>query len=223
MKTLVVLSAFSRDKRSYYRLLETAPKSWNVYILSNNDVAPNGNTERISENILKYLNTHDIASCTLLGYSLGGAFALTFASLYPQKVEKLILIDSIGANNPKNIISLCINNTRVQLGNAFIAKKLKTIYLLEILSIWRVLTHPIMYWRLTQYGAQTNFDKIAEQIKIPTVLLWGEKDKLLPISNAQRLHQLIKTSKVMILPGCDHEWILHWPEKFWNLLDKSSN
>lgn len=204
-------------------MCQTTPKSWNIHILSNNDVAPGGNTGKISENILRYLHAHNIASCTLLGYSLGGAFALTFASAYPKKVDELILADSIGANNPKSILSLCINNTRVQLGNILTAKRLDIIYKLEVLSTWRILSHPIMYWRFTRYGARTNFEKTAEQIKTPTLVIWGEKDQLLPVSDAQKLHRLIKTSKLMILPGFDHEWILHWPEKFWNLVEKNSN
>ncbi len=218
METLVVLGSFGRDKKSYYRLFETTPKHWKVYALSYNDVVPHGKTEKISENILQFLKNHDISSCTVVGHSLGGTFALKFASTHPQKVKRLVLIDSLGVKKHQNMISLFINEIRVQIGNILISRNLKTIYNIEWITTWDVLNNPIMYLRLAQYVAKINLEKAASEINTPTLLIWGKDDYLTPLSDGKKLYQLMRNSKLVVFDGLNHEWILHWPEKLWELL-----
>lgn len=49
--------------------------------------------EAMSEDILNYLNHHQIESCYLLGHSLGGRSVIEFAYKHPEKIEKLIVAD----------------------------------------------------------------------------------------------------------------------------------
>lgn len=46
-------------------------------------------------------------------------------------------------------------------------------------------------------------DKFSE-LKCPTLVLWAEKDFLLPVSIAEGIHSEIKNSKLKILPNCGH-------------------
>lgn len=49
--------------------------------------------EAMSEDILNYLNHHQIATCYLLGHSLGGRSVIEFSYKHPEKIEKLIVAD----------------------------------------------------------------------------------------------------------------------------------
>lgn len=49
--------------------------------------------EAMSNDILNYLNHHQIESCYLLGHSLGGRSVIEFAYKHPERVEKLIVAD----------------------------------------------------------------------------------------------------------------------------------
>ena len=49
--------------------------------------------EAMSDDILNYLNHHQINSCYLLGHSLGGRSVIEFAYKHPEKIEKLIVAD----------------------------------------------------------------------------------------------------------------------------------
>lgn len=218
METLVVLGSWGRDERSYYRLPEAAPKHWKVFVYSYNDIVPHGKTEKISDNILRLLGRHNISSFTLLGHSLGGAFSLAFTSAHPEKVKKLILIDSLGVKNTKSMRSFFINEIRVQIGNILTSRNLKTIYKIGLVTTWDILTNPIMYLRLACYVTKINLEKIAKELKTPTLLIWGKDDYLTPLSDGNKLHQLISNSKLVVFDGLNHEWILHWPEKLWDLL-----
>lgn len=49
--------------------------------------------EAMSEDILNYLNHHQIETCYLLGHSLGGRAVIEFAFKHPERIEKLIVAD----------------------------------------------------------------------------------------------------------------------------------
>ncbi len=49
--------------------------------------------DAMSDDILNYLNHHQIDSCYLLGHSLGGRSVIEFAYKHPEKIEKLIIAD----------------------------------------------------------------------------------------------------------------------------------
>lgn len=215
MKTLVVLGSWGRDEQSYYRLRETTQKDWKLYVLSYFDLTPDGKVDKITNNILEFLKKNNIDSCTLLGHSLGGAFALSFISAHPEMVKQLVLVDSVGISNNRNFVSLFLREVFVQIQNIFLAKNLKTIYKTVCITTWEILTHPYRYWLLARYSHNLNLEKIASQITTPTVILWGDKDYLLPVSNAEKLHTLLRNSRLTILKGYTHEWILYCPKKFW--------
>jgi len=47
----------------------------------------------MSEDVLEYMEDHNIQKPILLGHSLGGKVAMNFAFIYPKKIEKLIVAD----------------------------------------------------------------------------------------------------------------------------------
>lgn len=51
------------------------------------------NLEVMTEDILNYMNAHQLEKVNLLGHSLGGKTVMTFAISHPDKVEKLIVVD----------------------------------------------------------------------------------------------------------------------------------
>ena len=47
----------------------------------------------MSEDLLKYLNSYNLDEVSLIGHSMGGKAAMTFACMYPERVEKLVVVD----------------------------------------------------------------------------------------------------------------------------------
>ena len=56
------------------------------------------------------------------------------------------------------------------------------------------------------------------KIKIPTTIIWGEFDRILPISHAKILHSKIKNSKLRIVWGAAHDPHLEKREQFLEIL-----
>ena len=46
-------------------------------------------------------------------------------------------------------------------------------------------------------------------VKIPTVIIWGDKDELTPVENAYLINQKIRNSKIIVIPGIGHDLDRH--------------
>jgi pimeloyl-ACP methyl ester carboxylesterase len=51
------------------------------------------NYEVMTEDLLSYLNAYNLDEVYLIGHSMGGKTAMTFACIYPERVEKLVVVD----------------------------------------------------------------------------------------------------------------------------------
>ena len=142
----------------------------------------------------------------LIGHSNGGRISLNFAAKYPEKVEKLILIDSAGIYH---------NNLYLKLKRSFfaaLAKIGKKITKSELLrNILYKLTGESDYKNASTNMRKTmvnlmKSDKLLDlaKINIPTLIIWGGDDKVLPLSDGEKMHQQIKNSKLEIIENARH-------------------
>lgn len=51
------------------------------------------NYDLMAEDVFRYIVKNDLGRCIILGHSMGGRTAMTFASKYPELVDKLIVVD----------------------------------------------------------------------------------------------------------------------------------
>jgi abhydrolase domain-containing protein 14 len=66
-------------------------------------------------------------------------------------------------------------------------------------------------------GVDENRERI-KTIRVPTLIVWGEKDHIAPISNAEFLNREIKGSKLLVIPKAKHPAYLDNPEMFHDAL-----
>jgi pimeloyl-ACP methyl ester carboxylesterase len=142
----------------------------------------------------------------LIGHSNGGRIALAFTNQYPEKVEKLILIDSAGIyhNELPHRIKISVFKFIAKIG-----KRISTSRALEDLL-----------YKLAREGDYQKSDPIVKQtminllnsnrtlnisqISTPTLIIWGRKDKITPLSDGLLINKLIKNSKLKIVSEAKH-------------------
>lgn len=210
-KEIVLLGGWSRDRESYTAVRDTAPKGIEIQIISHIDLPLSSltTTDEINQLIAQYIGNRKII---LVGHSLGAGLALEFVVAHPEKVAKLVLIDAEGIPNGINAISLIpqmIINT-FQHGKEKAGDNAK--------KIIKMLLNPRLYLRAGEYAQQMDARNAAVQITCPTLILWGEKDVITPVTEGQVLHALIPKAKFVLLPGMDHDWLVHNGETFWKAL-----
>ena len=157
------------------------------------------------------------------GNSLGGEVAWRVASLAPARVDRLILVDATGYAFKPELVPLGFRVTRVPVLNR-IGEYLTPRVLVEQ-SVRDVYADPSRvtgalvdrYFELltregNRHALNMRMEEVARDLaperiktlKLPTLILWGAKDRLVPPVNAHRFQQDIAGSQLVIFPNLAH-------------------
>lgn len=142
----------------------------------------------------------------LLGHSNGGRIALAFTIKYSKNVSKLILLDSAGIYH--NELPIRIKRGLFK-SLAVIGKKFTTNEKLR--DIIYKLTRENDYKKADKIQRQIMVSLMSvdltpklKQIRVPTLIIWGEKDNTTKLSDGKLMHKLIKNSKFEIIKNSRH-------------------
>lgn len=146
----------------------------------------------------------------LIGHSNGGRIGLAFTNRFPEKVEKLILIDSAGIyhNELSLRIKRIIFRTVAKIGKKLTSSKIikNLLYKLARESDYKDLDENIKQTMVNLINADLR--PILPQIQTPTLIIWGREDKTTPLSDGILMNGLIKNSKLEIIRDARHSPML---------------
>lgn len=173
--------------------------------------------------MLDLMDTLGVQRFVLGGNSLGGEIAWQLAAAAPQRVDKLILVDAGGyAYQPKSIpIGFRIARTpglnklmEVTLPRSLIEKSVRNVYgdpgrvTPELVDRYEAMTlrqgnRHALGKRFNQLDAGANAATI-KTLKLPTLIIWGMQDRLIPLEYGHRFHQDIAASKFIQFERLGH-------------------
>lgn len=206
---LLMFWGWTRNDHSYKGLVDTAPKNWQIHTINFEDLVTHGWIDKLSENVRQHLEEKNLNKVHVMGHSMGGALALQFTHQNPKLVNSLYLLDSAGVYGHETLPQLFTNFFKSHSLHG--SKKAKE----NSKAMYRAFRRPLAHLRLAKYAQFVDLQEEAKQIRVPTTLIWGEKDHLIPVWQGERFHELIPGSKLIVLPGMDHDWPLHAPRLFW--------
>ena len=174
------------------------------------------------EDYIEWLKNKVGNKVILIGHSNGGRIALNFAIKYPDRLDCLILIDSAGIYHD----DLAVKTKRyVFKGISKIAKKFTSSEKLRTL-LYKVVgetdyknANPLM--RQTMVNL-INSDKSLklDKIIVKTLIVWGEKDQVTPLSDGRIMNRLIKDSKLYIVKEAKHSPQFTHPREVSDIISK---
>ena len=171
-----------------------------------------------------------VSRVTLVGHSLGGGVAMQFAHQHPEYIERLVLISSGGlgpelghtlrlmsAPGAEFVLPVIAPQKVVAAGerfrgwlagmgvrsaqadetwNAYVSladPKTRTAFLRTLRSV-------------VDYRGQavSAFNKMHFTSGLPTLLIWGEQDRLIPVAHGHDAHDALPGSRLVTLPGVGH-------------------
>jgi pimeloyl-ACP methyl ester carboxylesterase len=158
-----------------------------------------------------FMQSQKIAKATLVGNSLGGWIALDFALQHPAMVEKLVLVNSAGlAFDRLPAIDLnpsSMESTRALMKALFYNKQMVSDAFVQYVFVSHLRNNDGATIRSTLMGfsAQDQFeDKKLPSVRVPTLVIWGRDDELIPLARGEAFHQGIAGSKMVVIDQCGH-------------------
>lgn len=174
----------------------------------------------MADAIASFLDAVGLHRAALVGHSWGGAWSLYFAEQHPERVERLVLLDSPGLDAEKAPITPLFQTPMIgelttdlmtrslyaeSIRGTFTHQELVTDELID--EFYEPFSRPanrdgfLALWRNLDYRRT---DAGLHQVSAPTLVLWGGDDQWLPSSQATRLADRIPHAEAVILPGCGH-------------------
>ena len=166
------------------------------------------------EVVIAFLEKLNVPKVILVGHSFGGRVGIKIAATKPDKIEKLILVDSGGIRKDSLVRDL----------KTMLAKMVRPIFKLKALQSLRAKIYHLLGasdYLATPELKETYVNVVREdlqealgQIKTPTLIVWGEKDKETPVNDGELMFEQISGSKLVVLSGAGHFSFLDKPEEF---------
>ncbi|MCU0326607.1 MAG: alpha/beta hydrolase [Spirosomaceae bacterium] len=177
----------------------------------------------------KFLSKLAIKKMVIGGNSLGGSIAWNYTLAYPAKVEKLILVDAGGyPTKPKSVPIIfrlarmpIVNNIfKVILPRSAVESSVKNVYV-DDSKVTDELVDRYFELSLREGNRQAFLDRMMvftpkpdeksiskfaqiKNIQIPTLILWGAEDGLIPTDVAQKFHEDLPKDTLVIFPNLGH-------------------
>lgn len=171
----------------------------------------------------KFIEMKGYQNINLLGNSLGGHVALVHVLKHPERIKSLILTGSsglfesgMGDSYPKRgDYEYIKNKTEVTFYDPKTASKELVDEVFEIVNN-RIKVIKIL--ALAKSAIRNNLGKELNQIKQPTLLIWGNNDIITPPFVAEEFHKLIPNSELHFIDKCGHAPMMEVPEEFNRIL-----
>ncbi len=176
-----------------------------------------------------FMDAAKIPQATLVGNSMGAGLAIGMALTHPTRVAKLVLVDGLPQHVMEKLTSPSVRRALessapswlVSFGNTLFGGLMIESVLQEIVHDPTLLTpavlersnrnrqlpgliKPIMAVRENLPLWESGFATRLGTITHPTLVLWGEEDRVFPIAVGEELHQTIKGSRFIRIPKAGH-------------------
>jgi pimeloyl-ACP methyl ester carboxylesterase len=159
-----------------------------------------------------------LSNAALVGLGFGGWIAAEMASMAPSDLAKLVLVGAMGIKPPQgDILDLAITGYIDYARAGFHDQKaFDRVYgaepsndQLEMWDICREMSFRIA-WKPYMYS-QT-LPHLLRSVRAPALVVWGDEDKVVPLSAAKRYVEALPHAKLQIVKGCGHCVDMEQPE-----------
>jgi pimeloyl-ACP methyl ester carboxylesterase len=166
----------------------------------------------LAEFVDKFTRSLGLEKFNLVGHSLGGGIALNYALKSPQKIKKLVLVSSLCLGReiafwvrlfslPALIRSIGALTIAVLKGVKWVVKQMNPVEFIMPLSPASM----AVGGSITTFRAQTLvLENRLSEVTMPTLLVWGAKDSIVPVRQAYRASKVIPDCRVKVFENRGH-------------------
>ena len=178
----------------------------------------------------KFVDTLNIQKCVLVGMSMGGEIAAAFAAKYPDRIDRLVIINAKGFSPLiKGIRSLPVVGSPTYLlmsgSRGYLKRYVENMmYDRSVLredlveEEWARIRDPSYRSSLSRNAkylstVDVEFPNTLKNIKAKTLIIWGKEDVILPVADAYKFKDNIENSRLVVINKCGHVPVLERNEE----------
>ena len=189
----------------------------------------------------------DVPKATVVGHSLGGGIAMQFAYQFPDRVSRLVLVDTGGIGREVNpalraaalpgaeyvlpvLFSPTLHDLGLKVRNVFAGLGLRGSADVEgVAEGFASLTESDAR-RAFLHTVRSVIDPTGQRVsaadrlyltrEIPSMIIWGDRDRIIPVAHADLAHELMPGSRLEIFPGAGHFPFNDDPDRFIRVLEE---
>lgn len=233
---IVLVHGFGANKENWLEMVMEIPDSWPVVAL---DLPAFGESTYLddagydlnqqADRLNDFLEEAGIGQANLVGNSMGGGIIIWLALSHPEKVASLTLMNSVGLDDP---------NTQSDFEKDFAEGRnpliVNNVEDFDSMIEYATVKPPFIPWPVSAVLAEQaverkdRLDRVFKQlnakvkltdpdylqpITAPTLVMWGEKDRLLHVTNATLLAENLTNSKLVVYENIGHAPMIEVPEQ----------
>lgn len=199
-RPIVLIHGLSGSSRWWRRNLPALTRNHQVFVL---DLTGYGSARRqralgvraSAAAIAEWLNESALTRVTLIGHSMGGHIAMHVAALAPQRVETLILAGASG------LLKAPLYRSVLNLPRALVAGRKR--FLPQVFGD-ALRAGPLNLLRSGRDLLRDSVQDILPGIQARTLIIWGERDALVPLPVGEMLARAIPGSRFEVIPRAGH-------------------
>jgi pimeloyl-ACP methyl ester carboxylesterase len=207
---LVLLHGMTGSARSWSLCFRLLSRKFTVYAL---DFAGFGNSRggrfalrEATQCVEEFMNRAGIPRAHILGHSMGAVVAAELASLRPDRVNGLVLVAPplISFRRPllEHARELLVGLRAVPM--AFLPALVGDLLRAGPATLWRAARDLLVF----------EGEGIIASLRTPTLLVWGDRDRVVPLRLGRQLKRLLPNSRLVVIEGASHAPMWDAPRPF---------
>jgi pimeloyl-ACP methyl ester carboxylesterase len=185
---------------------------------------PGGATPMLmADRLLTLLDAWGIEKASVAGLDMGGQPALAFAAQHPERIHRLIVMNSLVFGDEATSWEIRVlrrfgwNRLILRRLPGLVFRRAKATFLPRGVELstglhadfWNSFRQPAVRAFVAKMcagyqGTLLRLPDLYRQITCPTLVLWAGRDKHFPIRHAERLHAVIPGSQLAVIPAAEH-------------------
>lgn len=215
-EAVICIHGLSESSRVWYRNLPVLAEHYRVYLIdlpgfgSMRSLRKQFELKQCAAWVEHWMEIMGLESASLVGHSMGGYVSMALAARQPEKIKRLVLVDSIGIPfgcSPQSLVYPALR----AIGRTHP-------------SFWPCISYdylragPGMVWKAALQIVALDEVAALSVLRLPTLLIWGAEDDLVPLAFGRQLHELLVGSHLSIIPGANHFCMFERPREFQDAL-----
>lgn len=164
---------------------------------------------RTAEALAEWMEGAVLGPVHLVGHSMGGQIATHLAARFPERVRRLVLVDAAGITRPITPGNLMRFAAEIAPPSRWGDPTFFPVLVGDALK-----TGPRTILRALAHILRDDVRPLLPEIQAPTLVVWGERDSLVPLEHARDFRDGIPDARLVVLPGAAHNPMVDRPREF---------